>query len=259
MEKARLEAQESRVRREGIVEQFAATRLLAEILAGLAPDAAVPAFEESLNNARADLEKLGQVNLAAIDELKEASERKDYLDRQFADVTSALTTLEEAYKKIDKETRTRFEDTFNRINAGLKDKFPKLFGGGAPISKSSATTFYFGVAHGAAGQAQLGIHSFRVAKGTYDVALVFSIFDQSSAVLYLDEVDTARQYTTSAVSATSSNRCRARAVHLHHAQRSHRKLASQLIGVTMTEPGCSRLVSVDVDGRCVWPRKIKAH
>ena len=131
VEQARLLAQESRVRREGIIEQFAATRFdLTEILAGLAADSAVTAWEESLNGTRADLEKLGQVNLAAIDELKESSERKEYLDRQFADVTSALTTLEEAMRKIDKETRTRFEDTFNRINAGLKDKFPKLFGGG---------------------------------------------------------------------------------------------------------------------------------
>ena len=72
MEKARLVAQESRVRREGIVEQFAATRFdLAKSSPGLAADPAVPAWEESLNGARADLEKLGQVNLAAIDELKE--------------------------------------------------------------------------------------------------------------------------------------------------------------------------------------------
>ncbi|HUR28533.1 MAG TPA: chromosome segregation protein SMC, partial [Planctomycetota bacterium] len=105
MEQARLVAQESRVRREGIVEQFAATRFeLADILAGLAADAVVPAWEESLNSTRVDLEKLGQVNLAAIDELKESSERKEYLDRQFADVTSALETLEEAMRKIDKET-----------------------------------------------------------------------------------------------------------------------------------------------------------
>ena len=57
-------------------------------------------------------------------------ERKEYLDRQFADLTAALDTLEEAMRRIDKETRTRFEDTFERINAGLKEKFPRLFGGG---------------------------------------------------------------------------------------------------------------------------------
>src|SRR5262249_33904714 len=101
VEQARLVAQESRGRREGLVEQFAATRFdLAEILGGLAAEAAIPAWEDSLTTARADLEKLGQVNLAAIDELKESSERKEYLDRQFEDVTAALTTLEEAMRKI---------------------------------------------------------------------------------------------------------------------------------------------------------------
>ena len=79
---------------------------------------------------RADLEQLGQVNLAAIDELAEQTERKNYLDRQFADVSDALATLDQAMRKMDRETRTRFEDTFNRINAGLQEKFPRLFGGG---------------------------------------------------------------------------------------------------------------------------------
>ena len=142
MEQARMVAQESRVRREGLVEQFAATRFdLAEILAGLAADAAVPAWEESLQGARADLEKLGQVNLAAIDELKESSERKEYLDRQFADVTSALTTLEEAMRKIDKETRSRFEDTFNaHQRRPARTNSPSCSAAGMPTSSWSAKT-----------------------------------------------------------------------------------------------------------------------
>src|SRR5262249_30049373 len=103
---------------------------LPQVLAALAAEATVPAWEESLNGARADIEKLGQVNLAAIDELKDHTQRKEYLDSQFADLTSALGTLEDAMHRIDKETRTRFEDTFERINAGLREKFPRLFGGG---------------------------------------------------------------------------------------------------------------------------------
>ncbi len=78
----------------------------------------------------ADLQRLGGVNLAAIDELKEQSERKTYLDAQCKDLTDALDSLEQAMRKIDKETRSRFEDTFERINAGLQAKFPQLFGGG---------------------------------------------------------------------------------------------------------------------------------
>src|SRR5256714_2876944 len=131
MEAARLAAQETHVRRAALAEQFAETRCqLPEVLAHLDAAATVPAWEQSLGEARADIERLGQVNLAAIDELQEQTQRKEYLDSQFADLTSALATLDEAMRRIDKETRTRFEDTFERINAGLRDKFPRLFGGG---------------------------------------------------------------------------------------------------------------------------------
>ena len=83
-------------------------------MAALAPEADAAGWEEKLNGLRADVARLGQVNLAAIDELKEQTERKEYLDRQYADLTDALSTLEEAMRKIDKETRTRFEETFEK-------------------------------------------------------------------------------------------------------------------------------------------------
>src|SRR5690606_39175209 len=104
MEEARLAAQETRVRRESIAEQFAQTRFeLAEVQQNLSPEATVEAWEQNLADVRADIERLGQVNLAAIDELKEQSERKEYLDRQFKDLTEALETLEQAMRRIDKE------------------------------------------------------------------------------------------------------------------------------------------------------------
>jgi len=254
MEQARLVAQESRVRREGIVEQFAATRFdLPEILAGLAVDAAVPAWEESLQAARADLEKLGQVNLAAIDELKESSERKEYLDRQYADVTSALTTLEEAMRKIDKETRTRFEDTFNRINAGLKDKFPRLFGGGhAYLELVGEDILEAGVAVMARppGKRNSSIHQLSGGeKALTAVALVFSIFDLNPAPFcILDEVDAPldEHNVGRFCDIVKQMSERVQFIFITH-NKATMELASQLIGVTMTEPGCSRLVSVDVD------------
>jgi chromosome segregation protein len=96
MEAAKLAAQETRVRREAIAEQFAQTQFeLAEVQQNLTADANVVNWEQSLVQVRGDIEKLGQVNLAAIDELKEQTERKEYLDRQFADLTSALETLEQ--------------------------------------------------------------------------------------------------------------------------------------------------------------------
>ena len=131
METARLAAQESRVRRESLVEQFAQTRCeLDQVMAALPEAAIVGDWEARLEEVRADIERLGSVNLAAIEELAQQTERKTYLDRQYTDVTDALTTLEEAMKRMDKETRARFEETFDRVNAGLKEKFPRLFGGG---------------------------------------------------------------------------------------------------------------------------------
>ncbi len=254
MEQARLVAQESRVRREGIVEQFAATRFaLEEILAGLAADAAVTAWEESLNTTRVDLEKLGQVNLAAIDELKESSERKEYLDRQFADVTSALETLEEAMRKIEKETRTRFEDTFDRINNGLKEKFPKLFGGGhayLELVGDDVLSAGVGVMARPPGKRNSSIHQLSGGeKALTAVALVFSIFDLNPAPFcLLDEVDAPLDEHNvgrfcDIVKAMSE---RVQFIFITH-NKATMELASQLLGVTMTEPGCSRLVSVDVD------------
>ena len=254
VEQARLVAQESRVRREGLVEQFAATRFeLPEILAGLPADAAIPGWEESLSTTRIDLEKLGQVNLAAIDELKESSERKEYLDRQFADVTAALATLEEAMRKIDKETRTRFEDTFNRINAGLQEKFPKLFGGGhAYLELVGDDPLAAGVAVMARppGKRNSTIHLLSGGeKALTAVALVFSIFDLNPAPFcLLDEVDAPldEHNVGRFCDIVRQMSERVQFIFITH-NKATMELASQLLGVTMTEPGCSRLVSVDVD------------
>ncbi len=79
---------------------------------------------------QADLARLGAVNLAAIDELAEQTERKIFLDAQWKDLTDALESLEEAMRKIDKETRSRFEVTFERINTGLKRSSRDCSGGG---------------------------------------------------------------------------------------------------------------------------------
>ena len=73
---------------------------------------------------------MGPINLAAIDEYNQNSERKAYLDNQYKDLMDALNTLENAIRKIDKESRTRFKETFDELNRNIKDMFPKLFGGG---------------------------------------------------------------------------------------------------------------------------------
>jgi chromosome segregation protein len=254
MEAARLAAQETRVRRESIAEQFAQTQfVLSEVQGNLTADASVPNWEQSLAQVRADVEKLGQVNLAAIDELKEQTERKEYLDRQFADLTSALDTLEQAMHRIDKETRTRFEETFEKINSGMKEKFPRLFGGGhAYLELIGEDVLGAGVAVMARppGKKNSTIHQLSGGeKALTAVALVFSIFDLNPAPFcLLDEVDAPLDEHNvgrfcDIVREMSQN---VQFIFITH-NKTTMELAQQLVGVTMNEPGVSRLVAVDVD------------
>jgi chromosome segregation protein len=254
MEQARLAAQETRVRRESIAEQFAATQfVLADVLAALPAAAAVPVWEENLAGTRADIERLGQVNLAAIDELKENTERKEYLDRQFADLTSALDTLEQAMRKIEKETRARFEETFNRINAGLQEKFPRLFGGGhAYLELVGEDALEAGVAVMARPPGKRNVTIAQLSggeKALTAVALVFSIFDLNPAPFcLLDEVDAPLDENNVGrfCDIVREMAQRVQFIFITH-NKATMELASQLLGVTMNEPGVSRLVAVDVD------------
>jgi chromosome segregation protein len=254
MEQARLLAQESRVRRESLLEQFAATHCeLQAVLDNLHPEAAILTWETRLDELRADIEKLGQVNLAAIDELAEQSERKTYLDRQYTDVNDALNTLDQAMRKIDRETRTRFEDTFNRINAGLQEKFPRLFGGGhAYLELVGDDPLAAGVAVMARppGKRNSSISQLSGGeKALTAVALVFSIFDLNPAPFcLLDEVDAPLDEHNVArfcdIVREMANRVQF--IFITH-NKVTMEMASQLIGVTMNEPGVSRLVAVDID------------
>jgi len=254
MDTARLAAQETRVRREGIAEQFAETHFeLAEVQQGLTADASVPNWEHSLTQVRADLDKLGQVNLAAIDELKEQTERKEYLDRQFTDLTSALDTLDQAMRRIDAETRTRFEETFEKVNSGLKEKFPRLFGGGhAYLELVGEDILSAGVAIMARppGKKNSTIHLLSGGeKALTAVALVFSIFDLNPAPFcLLDEVDAPldEHNVGRFCDIVRDMSSRVQFIFITH-NKTTMELASQLVGVTMNEPGVSRLVAVDVD------------
>jgi chromosome segregation protein len=254
MEAAKLAAQETRVRRESIAEQFAQTQFeLAEVQQNLTADASVVNWEQSLVQVRGDIEKLGQVNLAAIDELKEQTERKEYLDRQFADLTSALETLEQAMQRIDKETRTRFEETFEKINNGLKEKFPRLFGGGhAYLELVGEDILGAGVAIMARppGKKNSTIHLLSGGeKALTAVALVFSIFDLNPAPFcLLDEVDAPldEHNVGRFCDIVREMSKQVQFIFITH-NKTTMELASQLLGVTMHEPGVSRLVAVDVD------------
>ena len=254
MDNARLQAQESRVRRESLAEQFAQTRCdLSEVMATLAADAGPGDWESRLTEIRADIEKLGAVNLAAIDELQQQSERKTYLDRQYADVNDALTTLEDAMKRMDKETRSRFEDTFNRVNTGLKEKFPRLFGGGhAYLELVGDDPLAAGVAVMARPPGKRNSTISQLSggeKALTAVALVFSIFDLNPAPFcLLDEVDAPldEHNVSRFCDIVREMAGRVQFIFITH-NKTTMEMASQLLGVTMNEPGVSRLVSVDVD------------
>jgi chromosome segregation protein len=254
LDEARMAASQVRVRRESVAEQLAATNFeLPLLLAQLAPEATVEAWESQLEETKGKIERLGQVNLAAIGEFKEQSERKEYLDRQCKDLTDALETLESAMRKIDRETRTRFQDTFDKVNAGLKEKFPRLFGGGHAYLELTGEE---GAASGVSVMARPpGKRNSTISqlsggeKALTAVALVFAIFDLNPAPFcLLDEVDAPLDENNvgrfcDIVRDMSRN---VQFIFITH-NKSTMELASQLVGVTMNEPGVSRLVAVDVD------------
>jgi chromosome segregation protein len=254
MDEARMRAQESRVRRESLAEQFEQTRCdLTEVMAALADDALVGDWETRLGDVRSDIERLGPVNLAAIEELQQQSERKSYLDRQYGDVNDALKTLEDAMRRMDKETRARFEDTFNRVNAGLKEKFPRLFGGGhAYLELVGDDPLAAGVAVMARPPGKRNSTISQLSggeKALTAVALVFSIFDLNPAPFcLLDEVDAPldEHNVDRFCDIVREMSSRVQFIFITH-NKATMELASQLLGVTMNEPGVSRLVSVDVD------------
>jgi len=254
LEAARLAAQETRLRRESLVEQFAQTRFeLAEVQAQLAAEATMVEREDQLAQVQAELAKLGAVNLAAIDELREQSERKSFLDAQWQDLTEALTALEEAMRKIDRETRTRFEATFERINDGLKEKFPRLFGGGhAYLELVGDDVLTAGVAVMARPPGKRNSTISQLSggeKALTAVALVFSIFDLNPAPFcLLDEVDAPldEHNVSRFCDIVREMSSRVQFIFITH-NKTTMELAEQLVGVTMHEPGVSRLVSVDVD------------
>ncbi len=251
---AQLAAQETRVRRESLIEQFAATRFeLEAVTAALLPEATAAAWEASVAEVEGKIERLGQVNLAAIDEFKEQSERKEYLDRQFADLTEALNSLESAIRKIDKETRQRFQETFDKVNTGLKDKFPRLFGGGhAYLELTGDDVLAAGVAVMARPPGKRNSTISQLSggeKALTAVALVFSIFELNPAPFcLLDEVDAPLdEYNVGRFCDIVRDMSeRVQFVFITHNKHTM-ELARQLVGVTMNEPGVSRLVSVDVD------------
>lgn len=254
LEKIRLATQEGHIRLKNIEEQIQTSGYeLTPLLEQLAEDANTKIWEERLAAIALKIEKLSPINLAAIDESVKLSERKRYLDAQHEDLTSALDTLANAVQKIDKETRSRFKETFDQLNINLQEKFPQLFGGGhVNLELTSKNFLDAGVTITAQppGKRNTSIQLLSGGeKALTAVALVFAIFDLNPAPFcVLDEVDAplddvnVARFSNMMVSMSANVQC----LFITH-NKITMEIANQLLGVTMQEEGISRLVSVDLD------------
>ncbi|WP_249676271.1 chromosome segregation protein SMC [Pseudomonas abieticivorans] len=254
LEQHRMEWQALSVRRTALQEQLHEDGYdLHGVLATLDALANEKEAEEELERINARIQRLGAINLAAIDEYQQQSERKRYLDAQNDDLVEALDTLENVIRKIDKETRNRFKDTFDQINAGIQALFPKVFGGGsAYLELTGEDLLDTGVTIMARppGKKNSTIHLLSGGeKALTALALVFSIFQLNPAPFcMLDEVDAplddanVGRYARLVKEMSQT----VQFIYITH-NKIAMEMADQLMGVTMHEPGCSRLVAVDVE------------
>ncbi len=254
LEQERLAAQTFAVQRSSLLEQLRGDgQDLDAVLSGLPEDAELSPLEAEMEAVAARIARLGPINLAAIDEYKSESERKHYLDAQNDDLVEALETLGNAIKRIDRETRTRFKETFDQVNHSLQELFPKVFGGGhAYLELTGDDLLDTGITIMARppGKRNSTIHLLSGGeKALTAIALVFSIFRLNPAPFcMLDEVDAPLDDANVGRYARMVEEMSAKVqfIYITHNKISM-EMAHQLLGVTMHEPGVSRLVTVDVD------------
>ncbi len=254
LEQVRLDQRALDVRLQELASRFAQTgEDLDQTVAALAAEDNEAAVEAEIERLANRIARLGPINLAAIDEFNQLTERKTYLDQQHGDLIEALTTLQDAIRKIDRETRTRFKETYDKVNNGLQAMFPVLFGGGhAYLELTGDDLLETGVTVMARppGKRNSTIHLLSGGeKALTALSFVFSIFELNPAPFcLLDEVD-APLDDANVVRLTEMLKSMAGSVQFLFV--THNKItmeiAEQLIGVTMQEAGVSRLVSVNME------------
>jgi len=250
----RLKEQEARLTEE----QYAAQLVEAgadeeELQAQLQKGMRSGTFQSEITRLHEEIKALGAVNLAALEELQAAQERKTYLDAQSADLTEAMTTLEDAIRRIDRETRERLQQTFDEVNSHFSRMFPALFGGGqAKLLLTGEEILDSGIQVIAQppGKKNSSIHLLSGGeKALTALSLVFSMFQLNPAPFcLLDEVDAPLDdYNTGRF----CDLVKQMSDHSQFLFISHNKItmemAQQLLGITMQEPGVSRVVAVDID------------
>jgi len=250
----KLKEQESRLTEEQYANQLVeAGANEEELTAQLQKGMRSGTFQQEINRLTEEIKALGAVNLAALEELQAAQERKNYLDAQSDDLTEAMTTLEDAIRRIDRETRERLQQTFDEVNAHFSRMFPQLFGGGqAKLVLSGEEILDSGVQVVAQppGKKNASIHLLSGGeKALTAMALVFAIFQLNPAPFcLLDEVDAPLDdYNTGRYCDLVKKMSeQSQFLFISH-NKITMEMAHQLLGITMNEPGVSRVVAVDID------------
>ena len=249
----RLERERNLTRRQGLHEQFEELGVrLVDLDQAVLIAADRSKLRQEIQTLEGQVEALGAINLAALEEYEEAKTRATYLENQCQDLEQALETLSQAIKRIDKETQIRFRDTFDKVNEDLKSLFPKVFGGGSAwLELTSDDLLEAGVSIMARPPGKKNATIALLSggeKALTALALVFAIFRLNPAPFcLLDEVDAPLDEVNvgrfcSLVKEMSST---VQFVYISHNKVSM-EMAEQLVGVTMQEPGVSRIVSVDI-------------
>jgi chromosome segregation protein len=225
---------------------------LTSLEANFSPDLKVGALQTEVNRLNAEIQSLGPVNMAALDELSSSRERKQFLDAQSADLNEAMQTLTDAIAKIDAETRDLLQDTFDQVNTHFGKLFPELFGGGhAELVMTGEEILDAGVQVMAQPPGKKNSSIYLLSggeKALTAIALVFSLFLLNPAPFcLLDEVDAPLDdaNTLRYSQMVSKMSSKTQFVFISH-NKITMEIAHQLIGVTMQEQGVSRIVAVDI-------------
>jgi chromosome segregation protein len=251
---ARLKEQEARLSEEGFARQLAeADAREEELEPQLEKGARAGTLQAEIVRLGEEVKALGAVNLAALEELEAARERKSFLDAQSRDLNEAMATLEDAIRRIDRETRERLQRTFDEVNARFAETFPALFGGGhAKLVLTGEEILDAGVQVSAQppGKRTTTIHLLSGGeKALTALALVFALFQLNPAPFcLLDEVDAPLDdnNTERFCELVKQMSRQSQFIFISH-NKITMEIAEQLLGITMQEPGVSRVVAVDIE------------
>ena len=250
-----MERQEITVRQTTIQEQLAEAEFdLDDILQEMPEEAEIREWEQRSEKMAQRISRLGPINLAAIDEYQAVNERKIYMDKQQEDLNEALDILKNAIRKIDRETRNKFRETYEKVNKSFQELFPRIFGGGRAslelVEENDLLTTGVIVRAQPPGKRNTTIHMLSGGeKALTAISLVFALFQLNPAPFcVLDEVDAplddihVGRFCQLVKEMSESTQF----IVISH-NKVTIEMADHLMGVTMQEPGVSRMVSVDIE------------